>query len=162
MKLKMKDSIQVLQNYNTRGFQSSIEPCYYLVLAKRKSIDHCTVSWPDGKTQILTNVKSDQTITLKNSDALHSRITHIISASKPMFEEVEQKLIEGDAVHHEDRYNDFNDEILLIRMLSTEGPRLIRGDVNKDNLDDFILLGAAGDPCKLFIQKQAMEFPVSA
>ena len=78
------------------------------------------------------------------------------------FEEVGQKLIDAAAIHHEDRYNDFNDEILLIRMLSTEGPRLIRGDVNKDKLTDFILLGAAGDPNKLFVQKTDGSFHFQA
>jgi hypothetical protein len=66
--------------------------------------------------------------------------------------------MDGAAVHHEDRYNDFNDELLLVKMLSTEGPRLIKGDVNKDNLAYFILLGASGDPDKLFIQKTDGSF----
>jgi hypothetical protein len=66
----------------------------------------------------------------------------------------EKNLIEGDAVHHEDRYNDFNDEILLIRMLSTEGPRLIRGDVNKDNLEDFILLELQVIPVNYLFRNQ--------
>ena len=156
VKLKMKDSIQVLQNFNTRGFQSSIEPTLLFGIGKNVTVDTVIVSWPDGKVQSLANVKSNQTITLKNSDAVTQPDKTIISAS-PMYVE-EKNLIEGDAVHHEDRYNDFNDEILLIRMLSTEGPRLIRGDVNKDNLEDFILLGAAGDPCKLFIQKAGGGF----
>ena len=47
-------------------------------------------------------------------------------------------------MHHEDRYNDFDDEILLIRMLSTEGPRLIKGDVNNDKLDGFYFAGRSG------------------
>ena len=156
VKLKMKDSIQVLQNFNTRGFQSSIEPTLLFGIGKNATVDTVIITWPDGKVQSLANVKSNQTITLKNSDAVTQPDKTIISAS-PMYVEG-KNLIEGDAVHHEDRYNDFNDEILLIRMLSTEGPRLIRGDVNKDNLEDFILLGAAGDPCKLFIQKPGGGF----
>ena len=47
-------------------------------------------------------------------------------------------------------------------MLSTEGPRLIRGDVNNDKLTDFILLGAAGDPDKLFVQKPDGSFHFQA
>jgi hypothetical protein len=43
-------------------------------------------------------------------------------------------------------------------MLSTEGPRIIKGDVNNDKLEDFVLLGAANDPCKLFIQKPGGSF----
>ncbi len=69
------------------------------------------------------------------------------------FEEISKKVIKGDARHTENRYNDFEQEILLPKMLSTEGPRLVIGDVNGDKLDDFILLGAAGDPDKLFLQQ---------
>ena len=114
-------------------------------------------SWADGKTQALTNLKADQTITIKYSEASNEKnISQPVA--KTLFEEVDQKLIEGDATHHENVYDDFNDEILLIRMLSTEGPRIIKGDVNKDNLTDFILLGAAGDPDKLFLQKPDGKF----
>jgi hypothetical protein len=43
-------------------------------------------------------------------------------------------------------------------MLSTEGPRLVIGDVNNDKLDDLILLGATDDPDKLFLQKSDGSF----
>lgn len=160
VKLKMKDSVEVLQNYNTRGFQSSIEPQLLFGLGKNQNVDSLFVRWPDGKVQILTNVKANQTITLKNTDA---------NAAQPIPAPVARglyvpadDLLEGDATHHEDRYNDFDDEILLVRMLSTEGPRIIKGDVNKDNLEDFVLLGAAGDPCKLFIQQPGGKFRFQA
>lgn len=121
------------------------------------SIDSLQVTWPDGKVQVITNVKADQAITLKNSDAL-SGVNISNMQIEPEFEEVGQKLIDHPAIHHEDRYNDFDDEILNIRMLSTEGPRLIKGDVNNDKLADFILLGAAGDPDKLYVQKPDGKF----
>ncbi len=115
------------------------------------------VIWPDGKEQVLKNVKADQTITLKNSEA--STVRNIAKNKiEPLFEEVGQKLLDKAAVHHEDRYNDFDQEILLFKMLSTEGPRVIRGDMNKDKLTDFILLGAAGDPDKLFLQQPDGSF----
>jgi hypothetical protein len=154
--LKTKDGIKVLQNFNTRGFQSSIEPILLFGLGKITTIDSLQVLWPDGKTQTLTNVETDQTITIKNSDATIKK--NSVIPTKQMFEEVGENLIDAAAVHHENRYNDFNDELLLIRMLSTEGPRLIRGDVNRDKLTDFILLGASGDPDKLFVQKPDGSF----
>jgi hypothetical protein len=157
VRLKSKDGIKVLQNFNTRGFQSSIEPLLLFGLGKETLIDSLQVSWPDGKVQIITNVKADETITLKNTDAAPIKNIGNIQIEQT-FEEVSQNLIDANAVHHEDRYNDFNDEILLLRMLSTEGPRLIRGDVNKDKLTDFILLGASGYPDKLFIQKKDGSF----
>jgi hypothetical protein len=157
VRLKIKEGTKVLQNYNTRGFQSSIEPILLFGLGKAASIDTLQVTWPDGKGQVITNVKADQTITLKNSDA--SVVSNKLHIEPPrMFQEVSEKLIDAAAVHHEDRYDDFNDEILLTRMISTEGPKIIKGDVNNDKLTDFILLGAAGDPDKLFIQQPGGKF----
>ena len=34
VRIKIKEGIKVLQNYNTRGFQSSIEPCLLFGLGK--------------------------------------------------------------------------------------------------------------------------------
>jgi hypothetical protein len=157
VRIKLKDGVQVLQNYNTRGFESSVEPVLLFGVGKTTTLDSLQVTWPDGKVQVMANVKSDQAITLKNSEASFTKNTSNIRM-EPLFEEVTQKLIDRPAVHHEDRYNDFDDELLLARMLSTEGPRLIKGDVNNDKLTDFILLGAAGDPDKLYIQKADGKF----
>ncbi len=157
VRIKVKDGVRVLQNYNTRGFQSSIEPVLLFGIGKTEIIDSVQVTWPDGKIQVMVNVKPNQSITLKNSDA--SFVGNISGKNiQPAFEEVAQKLIDRTAVHHEDRYNNFDDELLLVRMLSTEGPRLIKGDVNNDKLADFILLGAAGDPEKLYVQKADGSF----
>lgn len=152
VRLTTKDGIKALQNYNTRGFQSSIEPSLLFGVGKATSIDSLQVTWPDGKVQVIANVKADQAITLKNSEAAAIKTAPAVQPVPP-FEEVSHQLVDAAAVHHEDRYNDFDDEILLMRLLSTEGPRVIRGDVNNDKLMDFILLGASGDANKLFIQR---------
>jgi hypothetical protein len=156
VRIKIKDSISVLQNFTTRGFQSSIEPHLIFGVGKATSIDSLHVTWPDGKVQVMATIKTDQEITLKYSEASFVQKTSVLH--EPAFEEVGEKLIDNGAIHHEDRYNDFDDELLLVRMLSTEGPRLIKGDVNNDRLTDFILLGAAGDPEKLYVQKAGGKF----
>jgi hypothetical protein len=74
------------------------------------------------------------------------------------FIDVSARVVPGGARHNENRHNDFDQEILLHHMLSTEGPRLVTGDVNGDGLDDFVLLGALGDPDKLFIQNSNGTF----
>ncbi|MBL7698786.1 MAG: VCBS repeat-containing protein [Chitinophagaceae bacterium] len=156
VKIKMKENLNVLQNYNTRGFQSSIEPNLLFGTGNATVVDTLWVTWPDNKSQVLTQVKTDQTITLKNADARPAGNNPHVST--PLFSDITQQAIEGSAVHKENMHNDFDDEILLIRMLSTEGPRIIKGDVNKDQLEDFILLGAKNDPCKLFIQQPGGKF----
>ncbi|HEX5172368.1 MAG TPA: VCBS repeat-containing protein [Cyclobacteriaceae bacterium] len=162
--VRAADKIINLQNFNTRGFESSIEPSLLFGLGKLASIDELTVVWPDRKKQIIRAVRSDQTIILDYNQA--TEIETISSKSiAPPFEEVSERTIKSDARHTENRNNDFDQEILLPRMLSTEGPRLIVGDVNSDQLQDFILLGASGDPDKLFLQKSDGTFnfkPVSS
>jgi hypothetical protein len=150
--IKYKGEIRVMQNFNSRGFESSTEPVLIFGLGKAESVEELKVTWPDGKVQLLSNVKADQTLHIKYDQA---SAASIVPAGKPeaRFEEISRKVIHGNATHTENVYNDFEQEILLTNMLSTEGPRLVIGDVNKDRRDDFILLGAAGDPDKLFIQQ---------
>lgn len=150
--LKTKGELRNLQNFNTRGFQSSIEPSLLFGLGKADRIDEVRVTWPDRKEEILTGITPDQTVLLDHAHAVPATTTPENKES-PGFEEVGNQVFQGDPTHHENVYNDFNQEILLTRMLSTEGPRLVIGDVNQDKLDDFILLGAAGEPDKLFLQK---------
>jgi hypothetical protein len=152
VKIKTKSGEKVLQNYNTRGFQSSIEPWLLFGLGSDDRIDTLQVTWPDGKSQVITGEKTNQTITLKYTDATEAKKT-IKTSANTLYQDVTNKLIPTPAVHHENRYNDFDDEILLPRMLSTEGPGIITGDVNNDKLTDFVLLGAAGDPLKLYVQQ---------
>jgi len=159
--IRIKNEIKVLQNFNTRGFESSIEPSLLFGLGEAETIDTLKVIWPDLKVQVIANIKVDRTMMLHYSDA---SVVEIVSEKKnvPEFEEMSKQVIRGDARHYENQHNDFNDEILLTRMLSTEGPRIVTGDVNRDKLDDFILLGAAGDPDKLFIQKADGTFNFKA
>lgn len=155
--IKTKGSLSVLQNFNTRGFESSVEPNLLFGIGSNQTIDSLHVVWSDGKSQVLSGLRVDRTIILDYANATDVDQKKIESPDI-QFEEVSKDVIQGGAVHRENLQNDFNDEILLTRMLSTEGPRLITGDVNSDKLDDFILLGAAGDPDKLFIQSADGKF----
>jgi hypothetical protein len=46
-------------------------------------------------------------------------------------------------------------------MLSTQGPRIAKGDVNKDGLDDIYICGAKDQPGALYIQTKAGRFKKS-
>lgn len=161
VRIKTKNGSMVLQNFNTRGFQSSIEPSLIFGLGDIRTVDSLEVRWPDGKVQVLTDLKSDQSLLLKNAEA-RPTVKHASETIAPLFEQVQHKLPADIAVHRENRYNDFDDEILLSRMLSTEGPRLIYGDFNKDQRTDFVLPGAAGVADKLFLQQANGQYVFQA
>ncbi len=155
--LRTRAGLQTLENYTTRGFESSVEPQVIFGLGTTASVDQLEVVWPDGKRQMLTQVPANQTITLNHAEATETTPVQL-SSPPPAFAEVSADLIQGKARHQENAYNDFDHEILLWRMLSTEGPRLITGDVNGDEREDFILLGAIDDEDKLFVQTSGGKF----
>jgi hypothetical protein len=143
---------QVLQHYPQRGFQSSVEPGLLFGLGDAKQVDRLEIIWPDKRMQILENIPADQTLTLKQADAGET-FTPVAVRPDPLFREITASAIQGGTRHRENQFNDFNHEILLPRMLSTDSPKIIRGDLNGDGLEDFVLTGAAGDADKMFFQK---------
>ncbi len=156
VKISTSDGIQVLENYNTRGFQSSVPPELLFGIGAINSIDKLEVFWPNSQYQMIENVEVDQTIVLDYNNSKSIYIKE--QGQEQQYEEISQSIIKGNSKHQENTYNDFDHERLLMSMLSTEGPRIIKGDVNQDGREDFILLGAKNDQDKLFIQDANGKF----
>jgi enediyne biosynthesis protein E4 len=156
--LKADAKTFVKENYTNRGFQSSIEPSLLFGLGKIKEIEELTVIWPDGKVELQKNIKSNQTILFKQKNSRTSQPKSILSEANSPFGgrgALGEQIL---GIHHENPYNDFNQEPLLLSMLSTQGPKILKGDVNKDGLEDLLLLGAKNDPDKMFFQQKNGQF----
>jgi hypothetical protein len=140
---------QYLQYYPTRSFESSVGHGLVFGLGESERVEELEVIWPDHARQLLADLPADREIVLRQEDAMdHFQITE--PEEEPAYREVQ--LLDGDTRHVENPFIDFQYEILLPRMLSTDGPVIIRGDVNGDGREDFLLGGAIDDPDKLFIQ----------
>ncbi|MEP0366436.1 MAG: FG-GAP-like repeat-containing protein [Cyclobacteriaceae bacterium] len=147
--LKAGDKTFYLEQSVTRGFQSSIDPRLNFGLGDIEIIDSLIVRWPGGSYKTLTNVSSNRTISLSESDGQNKKEA---SLSKP---QTILKLVEGviDFEHRENQYVDFDAESMRYHMNSTEGPYIARGDVNGDGLDDLYIGGARRQAGTLLIQK---------
>ncbi len=143
--------IQFGENYMNRGFESSSEPVLHFGLGGSEQVSSLDVTWPDGRIQHLENIKSNQKIVLRYQDAVSNKKPVSAVNQNLVFNEVPESSFKGNVKHTENRYNDFDQEILLHKLISTEGPRFVSGDCNGDQLPDFVLLGAMGDTDKLFI-----------
>jgi enediyne biosynthesis protein E4 len=140
-----------------RGYLSSVEPLIHFGLGSLESIDSLEVFWPDGKYQLMTNVKVNQLLTADHSQAGAPRPSVPRVTRKKWFEEKTDSLgIEF--THKENLFVDFKVQPILPHMHSRNGPGVTVGDVNGDGLEDFYVGGAAGSPGGLFIQKSDDTF----
>jgi len=155
--------VQYLENIPTRGIFSSVEHLLHFGLGNTSQVDKLTLRWPDGKTQSLTNLRANQRLTLKQSDA-SGYVAHI-GPDKPtnqLFADVSaQSGIRF--VHQENGYNDFENWPLNTWKVTELGPLVATGDVNGDGLDDFFIGNAFDKPAALYVQTANGAFqPASA
>jgi hypothetical protein len=142
----------------SRGFESSVDTRLNFGLGKTKLIDSVVVNWPDGKQKILKGVMPNQMITVKQSESMWPKKPKIKPApAKTIFEQSGDNY--GiDFVHKENDFMDFDREKLIFQMHSTDGPRIAKGDVNGDGLEDFYICGAKDQPGALYIQTKTGRF----
>jgi hypothetical protein len=133
----------------SRGYQSSVEPILYFGLAGHEKIDSLCVKWPDGKVQILTQVSTNQKLTLHYTDATMS--PSVPAARERLFREITDQVQPGFS-HKENSFIDFDYQPLLPHKLSMTGPGITVGDVNSDQLEDFYVGNASNSAGQLFIQ----------
>jgi hypothetical protein len=152
-----KGKMQTAELTLSRGYMSSVEPILYFGLASAEFIDSLSVIWSDRKVQLLKNIKSNQKLILKYTEA-KSPVAQTKKNEK-LFEEITDR-VPYKFIHKENQYNDFEYQVLLPHKLSTEGPGITTGDVNNDQREDFFIGNASKSPGRLFVQKKDGNFEI--
>jgi len=144
---------QYLEQMPERGYQSSVSPVLHFGLGKDIMIDSLRIIWLSGKKQMLLNLKTNQTLTLNEKDAIAD--FHIPALPSAIFKEAKSLI---DYKPAEIEINDFKRQPLLINPLSFTGPCMIKGDVNNDGLEDIYVGGGSGKAGALYIQQKNGTF----
>jgi enediyne biosynthesis protein E4 len=144
---------------NVRGYMSCSEPIAHFGFNDVAKVDKVEVIWPDNKTTVLTDIKTDQLIEI---DYATQAVNGIIDFGlKPAIFKETQPLF-GNYYHTENSFYDYNREILLPHMMSTLGPKLAVADVNNNGLEDVYIGGPKGFAGTLFLQQANGTFKPSA
>jgi hypothetical protein len=138
-----------------RGFESSMDPRPVIGLGQRATVEKIVVAWPDGSQFEMKDVPTNQVIRLDMAkDTSAARSPDALSSGRKFVE------VKGlvDFEHVENTFVDFDRDRLIFMMLSNEGPRMAKGDVNGDGREDFYVGGARGQAGALMIQKPDGSF----
>ncbi len=146
---------QYQELYPVRGYQSTVTQDLIFGVSQNTIINEIKIIWPDDKQTILKNVKADQTLQLKQSDAKPA-LTSTKDSIK-IFKDVTTS--SGISFkHHQNDFIDFKSEPLLPYQLSKQGPALAKADVNGDGLEDIFIGGNINQSSKLYLQNKDGRF----
>jgi len=150
IKIKYSGKTQYKEQKRVRGYMSAQENITHFGLGTNNMVDTLTITWLNGKTQSIYNVKANTTIV---ADIKHAeRNEQPFTKPSSILLESEAKLIGLDYKHIENEYDDFYTEILLPFKQSTFGPYLSKGDLNADGLEDIFIGGSSNQPSYIYFQ----------
>jgi len=159
IKIQNKGKIQFQELYLTRGFQSSVEPFVHFGLGNIETVDSVNVVWPDGKSQLLTNLKADKVYILNYKDAVENQSKATKKITKLFRNITAENLISF--THQEVKSDDYAIQPLLPYSFSNLGPKMAKADVNNDGLDDVFIGNGSGFAGALFLQQPNRTFKLA-
>jgi hypothetical protein len=142
-----------------RGFESTVDSRLNFGLGKTSKIDSIVVQWPGGGQSVVKNVAPDSMLVIKQPDAATLNPQHATTSTPTATILTNASTNYGiDFKHTENEYSDFDRDRLIFHMLSTQGPRMAKGDINGDGLEDIYICGARGQAGVLYQQTAQGSF----
>ncbi len=139
------------QLINTRGFLSSVSSTLHFGIPKKDSITKVNIKWLDGKTQLLTDVVVNKTVSVEYNNST------TIKANKEVLKSVFKE--QSFKYSHSDPYfNDYKLQLLLPYKYSQLGPAKAVGDVNGDGVEDVFLGGGFEQEATLLLGSKNGRF----
>lgn len=149
-----KGENQYRVQYPVRGYVSTVENILYFGLGKDPAIDSVIIKWPDGNIEKLLEVEADQRILVDHQNADDSLLPSPVI--DPFFTDISYQF--NHIVHKENYVIDYENQPLLLKMFSREGPGLAVGDVNNDGLEDLFVGSAYTDTSFVWLQDSMGNF----
>ena len=139
---------QFQENFLSRGYISSVDPIIHFGLAENNTIDSVKITWPaSGFVSIIKNITANQLIEFDEKNSKPS--TKYSKEIKLLFSKADSII---NYKHEQLDFFDFGySQKIIPHKFSQIGPRMQKGDINGDGLDDIIIGSTNALPTKVFI-----------
>jgi hypothetical protein len=151
---------QYIYHTPEHGYLSSVADREHFGLGTATVVDTLTVTWPDGRIQVLTNLAADRLLTL-TQDGVGSPAAPATRPQGRLFQAVDRRFVPS-YKHQESGSEDFSLQPLLPYQLSQHGPVLAVADVNGDGREDLFVGGSTDTAGTLFLQQPDGRFARAA
>jgi enediyne biosynthesis protein E4 len=149
-------SDRFFQEYQpVKGYMSSVDPRIHFGLGNHQILDSLEIQWPDGQFSLMKNVDANQLLLLNQENSVKKENKQPEKHSSPLFTQATQPF---PTTHRESDFIDFDRDRLRFWMISNEGPKGTKADINGDGLEDLFIPGAKGQASSLWIQKPGGQF----
>ena len=149
VKLYYDDNVVFQELIPSRGFQSSMDYVMTIGLGEAIKLDSLRVIWPDDTSQKFVDLRVNQELTLRQSDAIEKYIPSKAKLEETLITELSTSI----QAHKDNVYSDFDNEGLIAKKLSQEGPALATGDVNGDGHEDIFIGGGPSQGGEIYLHK---------
>lgn len=137
-----------------KGYMSSVDSKIHFGLGAIAQLDSLQILWPSGQVTTVKGVKTNQFLKLdEGADAKPWAFTSQVDS--PLFTPLDYSL---PVRHRESDFIDFDRDRLRFWMVSNEGPKVAKADVNGDGLEDVFIPGAKGQASSLLLQAVSGQF----
>lgn len=158
------EKVQMREYTTTRGFQSSSTHKLHFGLGDVSRVDSVIVDWYDDTQSVITNPEINTYLQVKKEGAQDK------SPKYSLTKDSNYKVSLLQIRHQENEYDDFENEPLMHRKYSAEGPAFLVHDLNGDGYKDIFLGGSRGiaaqyyegSPTHQFKKKQIEVFDTDA
>ncbi|MHA4808497.1 VCBS repeat-containing protein [Flavitalea flava] len=152
--------IRTYEKYPVRGFLSSMETPMHIGLDQTR-VDSLFLVWPDNTFQKVKLTDKDSLLKLVYEKGLPKFDYSLLAAFWKNPATPLKDITRTSGLLHKHEENDFHEfdrEPLLPHMLSTEGPALAIGDMNRDGNEDVFIGGSKWKKKSLFLQSGSGKF----